>query len=145
MASTFKMEPYTHRVDSSWMRGRGTTATKLKRAGYLSATPVYGPEYMTNPTRGGKGRLTKDIIGYDASIMTRVEYQQAPAPATALATSIKQEPVKQPGIGANRGSSASKGRGNTGVAGNAFAGNIGSVNTEIQNDDEVLPYLKGNI
>ena len=143
MASTFKMEPYTHRVDTSWMRGRGTTDAKLKRAGYLSATPVYGPEYMTNPTRGGKGRLTKDIIGYDASIMTRVEYEQAPAPAPA--TSIKQEPVKQAGVGANRGRTGSQGRGNAGVASNAFAGNIGSVNTEEQNDDVILPYMKNNI
>ena len=142
MASTFKMEPYTHRVDSSWMSGRGTTAAKLKRAGYLSATPVYGPEYMTKPTRGGKGRLTKDIIGYDASIMTRIEYQQAPAPATTIP---KQEAAKSiGGPGANRGSVSRGSRGNMGVASNAFAGNIGSVNTEVQNDDDVLPYEKNN-
>lgn len=143
MASTFKMEPYTHRVDTSWMRGRGTTAAKLKRAGYLSATPVYGPEYEFKPQRGGKSRMKRDIIGYDASIMTRVEYEQAPAPTTA--TTIKQEPVKQPGIGANRGRTGSRGRGNAGVASSAFAGNIGSVNTEEQNDDVLMPYLKENI
>ena len=142
MASTFKMEPYTHRVDSSWMSGRGTTAAKLKRAGYLSATPVYGPEYMTKPTRGGKGRLTKDIIGYDASIMTRVEYKQAEAPATTIP---KQEAPKSiGGSGANSGSVSRGSRGNTGVASNAFAGNLGSVNNEVQNDDEVLPYEKNN-
>ena len=146
MASTFKMEPYTHRVDSSWMSGRGTRDAKLKRAGYLSATPVYGPEYMTKPTRGGKGRLTRDIIGYDASIMTRVEYRQAPAPAQAPATTIaKQEAPKSiGGPGANRGSASRGSRGNMGVASNAFAGNIGSVNTEVQNDDDVLPYEKNN-
>jgi hypothetical protein len=32
-----------------------------------------------------------------------------------------------------------------GSAGTAFAGNIGSVNTEEQNDDVLLPYMKGNI
>jgi len=145
MASTFKMEPYTHRVDTSWMRGRGTTAAKLKRAGYLSATPVYGPEYEFKPQRGGKSRMKQDIIGYDASIMTRVEYKQAPAPATAPATTIKQEPEKQAGVGANRGRTGSQGRGNAGVASNAFAGNIGSVNTEEQNDDVLMPYMKENM
>lgn len=147
MASTFKMEPYTHRVDTSWMKGRGTTKYKLEKAGYLSATPVYGPEYMKKGYRGRKGRMTRDIIGYDASIMTRVEYQQAPAPApaTAPATTIKQEPVKQAGIGANRGRAGSQSRGNAGVSSNAFAGNIGSVNTEEQNDDVVMPYMKENL
>ena len=146
MASTFKMEPYTHRVDSSWMRGRGTTEAKLKRAGYLSATPVYGPTYMKKPTRGGKPRETRDIIGYDASIMTRVEYKQAPAPAAAPATTIaKQEAPKSiGGPGANRGSASRGSRGNIGVSSNAFAGNIGSVNTEVQNDDELMPYEKNN-
>ena len=148
MASTFKMEPFTHRVDSSWMSGRGTTQRKLERAGYLSATPVYGPEYMTKPTRGGKGRLTRDIIGYDASIMTRVEYKQAPAPAqTAPATTIPkvEAPKSIGGPGANRVSGRRNAASTMGVAGQAFAGNIGSVNTEVQNDDEVLPYLKGNM
>ena len=179
MASTFKMEPYTHRVDTSWMGGRGTTATKLKRAGYLSATPVYEKIYVRRSRGGNKGRtlpittpnvdpkryyVKNKIIAYDASIMTRVEYRQAPpppapaaatAPATSIAsattfaapatTSIKQEPVKQPGIGANRGRTGSRGRGNTGVASSAFAGNIGSVNTEIQNDDVLMPYMKNNI
>ena len=173
MASTFKMEPYTHRVDKSWTRGRGSREGKLKRAGYLSATPVYGPEYMTKPTRGGKGRLTRDIIAYDASIMTRVEYRPAPpppapkaapaptiAPATTLAapaqataqaaqapaTTIPKEeaPKSIGGPGANRGSVSRGSRGNMGVASNAFAGNIGSVNTEVQNDDEMLPYEKNN-
>ena len=140
MASTFKMEPMTYRVDSSWMRGRGTTETKLKRAGYLSATPVYGPEYMTKPQRGGKGRLTKDIIGYDASIMTNVEYVQ---PATATLTTAETAPKETPGKGANRGGVGSLGAAsNPGVAGSAQAGIVGSVNTEVQNDDMLLPYQK---
>jgi hypothetical protein len=142
MASTFKMEPYTHRVDSSWTRGRGTTEAKLKRAGYLSATPVYGPTYMKKPTRGGKPRETRDIIGYDASIMTRVEYKQAPAPETTIP---KQEAPKSiGGPGANRGSASRGSRGNIGVSSDAFAGNLGSVNTEVQNDDELMPYEKNN-
>lgn len=140
MASTFKMEPMTYRVDTSWMRGRGTTETKLKRAGYLSATPVYGPEYMTKPQRGGKGRLTKDIIGYDASIMTNVEYVQ---PAAATVTTAPAAPKEVPGKGANRGAVGSLGTASgAGVAGSAQAGLVGSVNTEVQNDDELLPYQK---
>ena len=139
MASTFKMEPMTYRVDSSWMRGRGTTETKLKRAGYLSATPVYGPEYMTKPQRGGKGRLTKDIIGYDASIMTKVEYPAGAAGETPAGIA----PKETPGKGANRGGVGSLGAAsNPGVAGSAQAGIVGSVNTEVQNDDMLLPYQK---
>ena len=142
MASTFKMEPYTHRVDTSWMRGRGTRDFKLKRAGYLSATPVYGPEYMTKGFRGAKPSLTRDIIGYDASIMTRVEYRPAPAPAAALAAA---EPKEVPGKGANRGAVGSLGTATgAGIAGTAQAGNVGSVNTEVQNDDAMMPYMKEN-
>ena len=163
MASTFKMEPMTYRVGPKYFNERSRSGSspntfnaRVQRKGYESATAVYGPQYMTKPTRGGKPRLTRDIIGYDASIMTRVEYRQAPAPAPAAApattaapapatTTIKQEPVKQAGVGANRGTVGSRGRGNAGVAGNAFAGNIGSVNTEEQNDDVLMPYMKNNI
>jgi len=137
MASTFKMEPMTYRVDTSWMRGRGTTETKLKRAGYLSATPVYGQVKNTNARTAKKTPFKNEIIGYDASIMTNVEYVQ---PTAATVTTA---PKETPGKGANRGAVGSLGTASgAGVAGSAQAGLVGSVNTEVQNDDELLPYQK---
>jgi hypothetical protein len=140
MASTFKMEPMTYRVDTSWMRGRGTTETKLKRAGYLSATPVYGQVKNTNGRTARKTPFKTEIIGYDASIMTKVEYVQ---PAAATVTTAATAPKETPGKGANRGTVGSLGTAsNPGVAGSAQAGLVGSVNTEVQNDDMLLPYQK---
>ena len=51
--------------------------------------------------------------------------------------------VEVPGTGANRGAVGSLGASSgMGVAGNAEAGLLGSVNTEVQNDDNLLPYQK---
>ena len=51
--------------------------------------------------------------------------------------------VEVPGTGANRGAVGSLGASSgAGVAGNAEAGLVGSVNTEVQNDDMLLPYQK---
>ena len=51
--------------------------------------------------------------------------------------------VEVPGTGANRGAVGSLGTSSgAGVAGNAEAGLVGSVNTEVQNDDMLLPYQK---
>jgi len=131
------MEPMTYRVDTSWMSGRGTTETKLKRAGYLSATPVYGQVKNTNARTAKKTPFKNEIIGYDASIMTNVEYVQ---PTAATVTTA---PKETPGKGANRGAVGSLGTASgAGVAGSAQAGLVGSVNTEVQNDDELLPYQK---
>tara|TARA_R110002153_G_C12986015_1_gene463244 strand:- start:28 stop:321 length:294 start_codon:yes stop_codon:yes gene_type:complete len=45
--------------------------------------------------------------------------------------------------GANRGAVGSLGQSSTaGLAGNSQAGLVGSVNTEVQNDDSLLPYQK---
>lgn len=146
-----------------------TFNARVKRKGYESATPVYEQRYVRRGRGGNEGRylpittpnvnmkrysIKDNLIGYDAVAITRVEYKQAPAPANAPATTaapapatttIKQEPVKQAGIGANRGTVGSRGRGNAGVASSAFAGNIGSVNTEVQNDDAIMPYMKENL
>jgi len=54
--------------------------------------------------------------------------------------------VEVPGTGANRGAVGSLGTSSgAGIAGNAEAGLVGSVNTEVQNDDVLLPYMKGNL
>tara|TARA_R110000822_G_C15010825_1_gene461924 strand:+ start:65 stop:520 length:456 start_codon:yes stop_codon:yes gene_type:complete len=150
------MEPYTHRVDTSWMSGKGTTAVKLKKAGYLSATPVYGQVPNTNGRTKTKTPFLTKIVAYDASIMTNVEYVQAPAPkpapapaavaapiAAAAAPAAPVIPKEVPGTGANRGSVGSIGPSTgVGVTGSAQAGLVGSVNTEEQNDDTLLPYQK---
>ena len=53
---------------------------------------------------------------------------------------------EKPGTGANRGAVGSLGTSSgMGVAGNSQAGLVGSVNSEVQNDDVVLPYMKGNL
>tara|TARA_R110000787_G_scaffold197601_2_gene308862 strand:- start:1040 stop:1375 length:336 start_codon:yes stop_codon:yes gene_type:complete len=53
---------------------------------------------------------------------------------------------KEENKGANRGATGSLGTAsNMGVAGTAQAGYVGSVNSEVQNDDVVLPYMKGNL
>ena len=61
--------------------------------------------------------------------------------ATSTATSVEKE-AKQ-NTGANRGAVGSLGMSSgIGTAGSAQAGLIGSVNTEVQNDDVLLPYQK---
>jgi len=151
MASTFKMEPMTYRVGPTYFNERtrsgswsSTFDARVKKKGYESATAVYGPQYMTKPQRGGKGRMTQDLIGYDAVAMTKVEYVQAPAPAVAQAApAAPAAPKEVPGKGANRGAVGSLGTASgAGVAGSAQAGLVGSVNTEVQNDDMLLPYQK---
>lgn len=57
-----------------------------------------------------------------------------------LASTPKEE---TPGKGANRGAVGSLGTSSgIGTAGTSQAGLIGSVNTEVQNDDVLLPYQK---
>ena len=65
--------------------------------------------------------------------------QQAPAQTQTIA-----EQKSTGGPGANRSSSRRGSRRTLGVANEAFAGNVGSVNTEVQNDDVLFPYQKGN-
>ena len=142
------MKTTTYRVAPNYFNERtrsgswaSTFDARVKKKGYESATAVYGPQYMTKPQRGGKGRMTQDLIGYDAVAMTQVEYVQAPAPAVAQAAPAA--PKEVPGKGANRGAVGSLGTSSgAGVAGNAQAGLVGSVNTEVQNDDMLLPYQK---
>ena len=55
-----------------------------------------------------------------------------------------QSPAKElPGTGANKSSVGTAGSGGLNVgAGGGEAGLVGSVNTEVQNDDVLLPYQK---
>ena len=81
-----------------------------------------------------------DILGF-----SRNRDVQKLQTMTADMTKAEADKTSKKSLGANRGAAGRGSRRNMGVASNAFAGNIGSVNTEVQNDDEVLPYLKGNM
>ena len=63
---------------------------------------------------------------------------------TADMTKAEADKTSKKSLGANRGAAGRGSRRNMGVASNAFAGNLGAVNTEVQNDDELLPYQKVN-
>tara|TARA_Y100000389_G_scaffold185684_1_gene205327 strand:+ start:369 stop:761 length:393 start_codon:yes stop_codon:yes gene_type:complete len=68
----------------------------------------------------------------------QVQIQEQPQQAATAATK-----AETPGTGANRGAVGSIGTSSgAGIAGNAEAGLVGSVNTEVQNDDVLLPYQK---
>jgi len=72
-------------------------------------------------------------------VQPQVEVQQVQPQQIAKAA----PKVEVPGTGANRGAVGSLGASSgAGVAGNAEAGLVGSVNTEVQNDDVLLPYQK---
>lgn len=73
-----------------------------------------------------------------ASVQQQVQQQIQPQQIAKVAPKIET-----PGTGANRGAVGSLGTSSgAGVAGNAQAGLLGSVNTEVQNDDTLLPYQK---
>ena len=126
------MKTTTYRVAPNYFNERtrsgswaSTFDARVKKKGYESATAVYGPQYMTKPQRGGKGRMTQDLIGYDAVRMKT------------------PEEVAKTNTGANRGAVGSLGTSSgAGTAGSAQAGLVGSVNTEVQNDDQLLAYQK---
>lgn len=126
------MKTTTYRVAPNYFNERtrsgswaSTFDARVKKKGYESATAVYGPQYMTKPQRGGKGRMTQDLIGYDA---VRIKTPEEEAKTNT---------------GANRGAVGSLGMSSgIGTAGSAQAGLVGSVNTEVQNDDQLLPYQK---
>ena len=60
-----------------------------------------------------------------------------------LQSSGQQTSTEKSGTGANRGAVGSLGTSSgIGTAGTSQAGLVGSVNTEVQNDDVLLPYQK---
>lgn len=54
----------TARVDAGFFSGRGTLASKIKRKGFESATPVYGMVLQPR-RRGSSARMVEKLIGYD--------------------------------------------------------------------------------
>lgn len=87
-----------------------------------------------------------DLKATPGDIITGTKPSKRTSPAdiilgTPTATSVEKE-AKQ-NTGANRGAVGSLGMSSgIGTAGSAQAGLIGSVNTEVQNDDVLLPYQK---
>lgn len=87
------------------------------------------------------------------SVGARAMQANSGGPLAAVARRSFEEPVVQqqaltpkeekPGKGANRGAVGSLGTSSgIGTAGTSEAGLVGSVNTEVQNDDVLLPYQK---
>ena len=68
---------------------------------------------------------------------------QARRELMGAAKQTSESPEKKPRQGANRGAVGTAGSGGLNVgAGGGEAGLVGSVNTEVQNDDVLLPYQK---
>ena len=127
---------------------------------------TYGSVFPAANTKNTYARGTKESIAFNANFnsgsgiasnIVKIQAQtqlkklaqppvQAPVQIQQVARTIPKveaPKVETPGTGANRGAVGSLGASSgAGVAGNAQAGLLGSVNTEVQNDDTLLPYQK---
>ena len=123
---------------------------------------TYGSVFPAANTKNTYAKGTKENIAFNANfnagsgIASNIVKIQAQTQLKKLAQPPVQPQVQQPqalartapkietpGTGANRGAVGSLGASSgAGVAGNAEAGLLGSVNTEVQNDDTLLPYQK---
>ena len=119
----------------------------------MATKNTFGSMSLQQPTPGEiifgtykpRPRVTPFDIIFGTSLNTKpAATAPAPAPAPVQQQVAKAIPkVETPGTGANRGAVGSLGTSSgAGVAGNAQAGLVGSVNTEVQNDDMMLPYQK---
>ena len=128
--------------------GRGNSVMQRNSSGALIGQFGRGnPIMQKNPVSGaligqfgqGNGQpIFKKVLPVKQASVKQAPAQQAPAQQVAKAT-----PKETPGKGANRSAVGSLGTSSgAGVAGNAEAGLLGSVNTEVQNDDVLLPYQK---
>ena len=96
-----------------------------------------GPQYPVNLTNQNSLVAQANSGGPLQNQARRDLQAQAQAPAAPVI------PKEVPGTGANRGAVGSLGTSSgIGTAGTAQAGLVGSVNTEVQNDDILLPYQK---
>ena len=88
-------------------------------------------------------RALQSNMGGPAAAAAKQSFE-LPQPQPQVQQIAKEAPkVETPGTGANRGATGSLGASSgAGIAGNAEAGLVGSVNTEVQNDDVLLPYQK---
>ena len=101
-----------------------------------------GPTLKATPYDIIFGKKAKpQATPYDIIFSNDPKPQQQPQQQQQVARTIPK--VETPGTGANRGAVGNLGTSSgAGVAGNAQAGLLGSVNTEVQNDDMLLPYQK---
>lgn len=82
-------------------------------------------------------RALQSNMGGPAAAVAKQSFE---LPQPQQASTPKEE---KPGTGANRGAVGSLGTSSgVGAAGDSQAGLVGSVNTEVQNDDMLLPYQK---
>jgi len=106
-----------------------------------------GPNINTSiiPAKpGSTAALARQANGGGPAAAQAQQTLQGRTQTTTQTTTVAEEKSKGPGSGANRGGTRGSRRRMMGSAGTAFAGNVGSVNTEVQNDDVLLPYQKGN-
>ena len=94
------------------------------------------PGAVNAPKPGSVGaRALQSNMGGPAAAIAKQSFE----PRTQATTTDEEKP----GTGANRGAVGSLGTSSgTGIAKNSEAGLVGSVNTEVQNDDVLLPYQK---
>ena len=119
----------------------------------------YGSMFPAANTKNTYAKGTRESIAFDANFnsgsgigggMARSQAQTQLKELTQVQQQVQQQQIARvapkveiPGTGANRGAVGSLGASSgMGVAGNAEAGLVGSVNTEVQNDDNLLPYQK---
>lgn len=94
------------------------------------------PGAINAPKPGSVGaRAMQANSGGPLAAVARRSFEES-----AVASTPKEE---KPGTGANKGAVGSLGTSSgIGTAGTSQAGLVGSVNTEVQNDDVLLPYQK---
>jgi hypothetical protein len=100
------------------------------------------PGAINAPAPGSVG--ARALQANSGGPLAAVAQRSFESPQPTQTKTIAEEKSTGPGAGANRGSARGSRRRMMGTAGTAFAGNVGSVNTEEQNDDVLLPYMKGN-
>ena len=102
---------------------------------YVQKDGTMGPQNPVNMTNQNS-TVAQANRGGPLQNQARIDLQSA----GQQASTPKEE---KPGTGANRGATGSLGTASgAGVAGDSQAGLVGSVNTEVQNDDVLLPYQK---
>ena len=102
---------------------------------YVQKDGTMGPQNPVNLTNQNS-TVAQANRGGPLQSQARIDLQSS----GQQASTPKEE---KPGTGANRGAVGALGTSSgIGTAGTSQAGLVGSVNTEIQNDDVVLPYQK---
>ena len=102
------------------------------------------PGAINAPKPGSVGaRAMQANSGGPLAAVARRSFEESTVQQQAVQQQALTPKEEKPGTGANRGATGSLGTSSgIGTAGTAEAGLVGSVNTEVQNDDVLLPYQK---